>query len=260
MNLRDLFKKKQEPAEEPNDEWLPPSADAVRRRLVILWCNCGRSHFESEHTKGSEIDAETLAKLREWVCGPLRDDASEHEISRHEAELGSYSKQDILNDWWDIDAAAVLQWALGLTDRLPAWDVYGEWDESTDELFDLADPLAWRDGLSLRPLEEIEAQAQSHEARYWRIRHLREIDDHGYAKKLMGRAQKLGQVELTSDGELAFSDGSSVMDAEEDKLSFSTSIVMERLHALNWLCGQDAGWDSITCDTIVSWLWDENWR
>lgn len=260
MNLRNIFKKKQEPVDEVEDEWIPPLADAVRRRLVILWCNCGRSHFEADHAKGLDIDGETLAKLRAWVCGPLRGDATEREILRHETELGGYSRKDEINDWWDVEAGSVLQWALGLIDRLPAWDCYGEWGEGTDELFDLVDPLAWGDGLTLRPLEEMEAQAQSSEVRYWRIRQMGGENDSSYAKKLMARAQKLGQVELTADGELAFSDGSRVIDGDEDKLSFSTSIVMERLQALNWLCGQEADWDSITCDTIVSWLWDENWR
>jgi len=37
------------------------------------------------------------------------------------------------------------------------------------------------------------------------------------------------------------------------------SIQCERLEGLNWLCGQDADWDQITADTIVSWLWDKEW-
>ncbi len=258
LSLKKLFGKGKEPPVPPEQEWFPPTADTVRRRLVILWCNAGRSHFENEHLNKRDVDLEIFEKIKNWLSGPLSSDATSREIDRHKAEIGAYTSQERVNDWWDQEAAVVLQWALGMSENLPAWDTYGEWDERTDELFDLADPLNWQLGRTLRSPDEIESIAQSYEARYWRIRDMNRGDP-AYARKLMGRAHQLGQVELASDGELAFSDGSSVIDGDDDKLSIVTSIVIERLHALNWLCGQDSDWDSITCDTIVSWLWDENW-
>jgi hypothetical protein len=181
-------------------------------------------------------------------------------MTRHDDELGTYTPQEVLDDWWDLEAGVILQWALGVTPDLPGWDCSADWAEAMNELFDFPDPNKWRTDLTLRPHDEIEAMAQSYEARYWRVRMLDSPQNIDYSKKLMRRAASLGQVELTPDGDLAMTDGTAITELDADELSYTTSILRERLHALNWLCGQGGDWDDITCDTIVSWLWDENWK
>jgi hypothetical protein len=71
MNIFNLFRKKKPPMEEEEiPEWNPPSADAARRRLMILWANCGRSYLESERAEGRETEKEPILKLRDWITGP----------------------------------------------------------------------------------------------------------------------------------------------------------------------------------------------
>lgn len=261
MNFLNLFKKKPKPVdEEPDFVEIPPTPDQARRRLMVLWANYGRAYIESSHSDGQSVEDEPLDELRYWVSGPLREDATESERECHADSLGSWNETQRTYAWWDMEAAVVLQWALGMQPEMPPWDMPGDWDETTDDFFEFPEPSSWRQELSLRAPDEIEQMAQSYEARYWRIRDVTKHEELDYAKKLMGRAKTLGQVDLAADGDLAMSDGSSVADVPEDRLQTATDIVMERLQALNWLCGHDPDWDSITCDTMVSWLWDENWK
>lgn len=260
MDLRKLVGKKPDPPEENEEEvWTPPSSDAARRRLMVLWANFGRSYIENDIAEGRGLGDKPFEQLQAWLLGPLRHDATPGEIARHEMALGEWPPRLIMNDYWDCEAAIVLQWALGLEDQLPAWDRTDEWAEATDDFFDFPDPSTWRSELTLRSSDEIEQMARSYEARYWRIRSSERPEQEAYGKKLMARAHQLGQVELAPDGDLAFSDGTSIMDAPAESRQAVTSIVIERLQALNWLCGQEASWDDVTCDTIVSWLWDEHW-
>jgi len=257
MNLRDLFKKK-DPEPEPEPEWTPPSDEAARCRFMILWANCGRSFLESQ-IAGSEDPHESLPELQAWVAGPLAGSATQEELARHAQPAGTWSERDTINDSWDREAAVMLAWALGLLDSPPAWDIAADWVPEADDFFDFPVPKEWRTELSLRDADTIEQMAQSYEATYWRLRAIDGEEDPAYAKKLMGRANQLGQVKLASDGDLALSDGRSLLEADPEELGLMRSIVMERLSALNWLCGQDPDWDEISCDTIVSWLWDEHW-
>lgn len=255
MNLRDLFKKKDP---EPEPEWIPPSDAAARCRFMMLWANCGRSYLESQVAEGGE-PRESLPDLQAWVAGPLAAFATEEELARHAEPAGTWSERDIINDSWDREAAAMLAWALGLLDSPPALDVAADWVPEADEFFDFPDPKTWRTNLKLRDADSLEHMAQSYEAMYWRLRTIEGEGDLDYARKLMGRAHRLGQVDLAPDGDLALSDGRSIVEADDEELGTLTSIAMERLQALNWLCGQDPDWDEISCDTIVSWLWDEHW-
>lgn len=261
MNLRDLFGRKPKPPPEDEAEgWIPPTAAMARRRLMMLWANSGRAFLEEEYGE-DPVEADTpVAELRTWVHTSLREAATSKELTRHSMPLGSWPERFVVDDNWDFEAAVVLQWALGLDEHLPPWDTEGERHGATQEFFDFPDPSSWHPILTLRDPAEVEHMAQSYEARYWRIRSMDREPDHQYGRKLMGRAKLLGQVDLAPDGDLALSDGTSIVNADEDRLSVVTSIVIERLHALNWLAGQDPDWDMIACNTMVEWLWDECWE
>lgn len=259
MNLRKLFGKKEKAPEQRPDPCIPPTAAEARRRLMVLWANEGRSFLEQEYADDPSEGEGRARDLRTWLNTSLHESATAPELARHAMPFGSWPQRFVIDDWWDHEAAVAVQWALGLSDSIPCWDVGGELHEATQEFFEFPEPSAWYPILTLRDPEEIEQMAQSYEARYWRIRVLDQSEDHTYARKLMGRAQKLGQVDLAPDGDLAMSDGTSILDADADHLALTTSIVIRRLHALNWLCGHDPDWDMIACNTIVGWLWDENW-
>ena len=152
----------------------------------------------------------------------------------------------------------MLAWALGLAEP-PPWDQILAWDEFAEEFFEFPDPDAWGQHLRLRSIEQIEEVAKAYEARYWRIRHSMD-DNPEYVFKLLGRAAQLGHVELASDGDLLTTGGESLGAVNLDRFDKISSVVLERLKGLNWLCGQEQDWDSIQEDTIVGWLWDEHWE
>ena len=239
-------------------EQIPPSVERVKLRLMVLWANGGRGYLEGMLATDRAPAEDHIAGLKEWVFRELSSELTEQEAARHRLPVGAWTPKQRVDYSWDMEANATVCWALGLVNEFPKWDE--EVDELEIELFDFPSASTWRSDLSLRPLAEIEEQAKSVEAKYWRIR----TPEPGavaspYCKKLMGRAAKLGQVKLAVDGDLALSDGRSVASASEDELQHLRSIQTERLAGLNWLCGHDPNWDMITADTIVGWLWDTEW-
>jgi hypothetical protein len=261
MNIFNRFRKKKPPIQEEEiPGWNPPTADLARARLMVLWANCVRANVEMELKQGDPENRELGDGIRKWISGPLRKYVTSAELERHRTKLGSWPDHQVTQDWWDIDSAGILAWALGLIDEAPKWDEYFEWPEFRHELREFPDPHKWRNELKLKSADELEKASQSYEVLYWRLRDPAEKADEQYVKKLLGRASSLGQVQLAADGDLAFSDGKSVSKSKRVRVSYATSIVMERLQALNWLCGRDTDWDMVTRDTIVSWLWDENWK
>lgn len=155
-------------------------------------------------------------------------------------------------------------WALGIYDNLAPWWSQAHWDDKLDDLHDLPNSATWRLHLQLRPIVEIDRAAMVVETLYWRLIYQEtERDDGGYARMLLGRAESLGHLVTGSDGDLCVEGGRSIHALSTGELRTLSSICRERLHALSWLCGQEASWDDIACDTIVSWLWSDdegNWK
>jgi hypothetical protein len=241
-----------------DDAWSPPSAERVRKRLMMLWANAGRSYLEVEYQEGPGSAPQTTDQLRAWVLAKLADEATAAERERHARPLGSCSTQELIDNSWDTPAASMLVWGLGVIDRTPEWEVGMDWHEATHEFFDFPDPATWPVGLAPRSPAEMEREAMAYEARYWRIRGgFHDGKKESYVKKLLRRSPILGHTRISADGDFALSDGGSFANLPEERRSEIRSTVMERLHALIWLCGQEESWDDITTDTIVSWLWDE---
>ncbi len=223
---------------------------------MMLWANGGRSHLEAMIAEGNEAH-EDLPRLQAWVTNQLSEFATEGERARHARPAGRWSEVEIINDSWDREAASMVAWAVGLVMKAPAWNESMSWPSESDDFYEFPESATWHGELALRDPEAIEQLAQTYEVIHWR---LRSVDDLGYAKKLLKRASQLGQITLAKDEDLALSDGRSIAEVSQDEMGTLVSIVVERHQALNWLCGQDPDWDEISCDTIVSWLWDEHWK
>lgn len=251
--LKKLFGRGSEP-EPIDEEEIPPSIDRVKRRLMVFWANGFRAYLEDS---GEPDAGETWMTVSSWVLGPVHWEMTERELAMHRLPFGSWSERQIIDASWNREAAVGLEWALGLRDEMPGWNEPVRLCDATEDFYDAPDPLLWRPELSLRHPRQIEFQAASVEAAYWRIRMGNEQTEYGL--KLMGRASRLGQVSLAADGDLALADGRSVASIGEDELSQARSTASERLQGLNWLCGHDPDWDGVAANTIVGWLWDDNW-
>jgi Domain of unknown function (DUF4272) len=244
--------------EDDDDGYNPPSIERIRLRLMVLAANGARSHAES-HFNDSPVEwTEDIAYLEEYVLAQLSDELTEAERNQHQAKAGTWDERMIVADSWDREATAPLLWALGIQ-RRTQWHTDREiWDE----LFDWPDLKTWRPDAKVIPLRDIDDEQRIYETIYWRIRSRENPtkQDLEYSRKLMGRAAKLNYVTLAHDGDLANLDGVSISNWDSDSHHHAISIVMERLHALNWLIGQEPDWDMITRDTVVNWLWDEHWK
>jgi hypothetical protein len=225
---------------------------------MVLWANSGRAFLEDEYRDEPESGEEFVEPLRRWVLSKLGGEATEAEQARHALPLGDWITQEVVDDSWDREGGHMLAWALGLT-APPPWDEMLAWGEFAEEFFGFPEPDAWGNDLRLRSIEEIEELAKGYETRYWRIRCSMD-DNPEYVFKLLGRAAQLGHVELASDGDLLTTGGESLGAVDLGRFEKISSVVLERLKGLNWLCGQEAGWDDIRENTIVGWLWDEHWE
>lgn len=252
---RDWFKKEQ-PERELEDEdvvWTPPDDQTVRYRLMILWANYVRSYVE-EDKDPAKVDLAIGAS--KWVLEKLWGYATARELEAHAIPFGGWSNQQVIDYSWSQQGGIIVAWALGLEDGLPGWDEATGFGQSVWELESLPDPANWRTDLRVRPVAQIEAMAVLYETCYWRLRC--QLNDYVY--KLVGRAHRLGTIQLAADGDLATTGGRSVAEFDADEHSHATSLLSERLEACNWLVGQDEDWDSVAANTIVGWLWDDNWR
>lgn len=227
---------------------------------MMLWANAGRSYLEEEYVATPSEGQDKADALCGWVLSALDDEATVGEKALHQKLLGTWTEREIIDNSWDTQAAPPLYWAFGLLPQVPAWDAALHWDKRTDDFYEFPNPELWRPQLTLRRPDEVEEVAKAHETCYWRIRSQDSWpESQAYVKKLLRRASRLGHVVLGSDGDLKVSDGRSLSELNESEFQIVGSVVVERLSALNWLCGQEESWDDITADTIVSWLWDENW-
>ena len=225
---------------------------------MVLWANGCRSYLEGCFGADPAESSHSITRLEAWVERELAAELTSAEAKRHRLGPGTWTKKQTVEDSWDCEAAASLSWAVGLRRRYPSWD-----KQSTNLGYDCMDAPAakdWHSEIALRRKSQIDHQAMSVEARYWRIRS-REPGEpaDAYRKKLMWRAAELGQVKLAPDGDLALTDGTSVAKLSEFELGALGSILSERLTGLNWLCGRDEDWDMVTADTAVTWLWDQAW-
>src|SRR5579871_2078182 len=192
----------------------PPSVERVKKRLMILWGSSFRAEAERHFTNEAEGVTEAVFELREWLFGELDDEVTQRERDAHMLPAGAWSNKQIIDASWMIEAAVPLGWALGLIRDFPKWD--RERTTAGCRFIDFPQPSTWKPELTLRAPRTIELQAMSVEAHYWRIRVFdRSEEAVAYAKKLMGRAARLGQVKLAADGDLALSDGRSIAELAE---------------------------------------------
>jgi hypothetical protein len=240
----------------PDQEF--PGVDRVKIRLMCLWANMMRAAAEDQFADDEQIWTERIQSLQNWTTNQLAPEQTEAEKIRHAKAPGTWTEREMIQDQWDREASVGLVWALRLIPTFPyLLEPLLDFDF---DFFDFPEAKSWRPDLNLRPWQELEEQAKSVEACYWRIR-TPDADSNAtkYGQKLMQRAAQLGQVRLAKDGDLATHDGKSILKLNEDELSLYRSTLMERLEGLNWLTGQEQDWDDVTSDTVVSWLWDEHW-
>lgn len=263
MKWRDLFWKKSKtppPPPEEDDNFVldPPSVDRVKARLMVQCASWLRSGWEI----GVSEELPTPLQLCAWVTR-LSPEATDQEIDLHALPIGEWPERAVRDASWAQQSGGMLEWALYLREDLPAWDQRFDWTDVVVQDFQtFPTPDSWQPFLTLRSHDEIEREAMVMETCSWRMRTGQILggNEKAYAHKLLGRSAQLGHVPLAPDGDLLCSDGRSLADQSPEEFDLVRSIAREKLQALNWLTGQDEEYHSVTCDTIVGWLWAGAWE
>lgn len=232
-----------------------PSPERAKARLMVQCAHWLRSGWEVGQGERLPDPKDLLA----WVSR-LAPEADASEIANHALPVGEWPDQLTMNGTWAKLSGTTIEWALGLKDDFGEWDEPEWWSDAVhDDFPGFPDPAQWRHDLRLRSWEELERQAMIMETCLWRLRQGPQPDPDAaeYVKKLLARSAAIGHVRLAPDGDLRCSDGRSLADQSDEEAQEILSIVTERLHALNWLTGQEEHYGDITCNTIVGWLWDE---
>jgi hypothetical protein len=176
---------------------------------------------------------------------------------------GELTRQEMLDGWWRREALTVLEWSLRIIEPMPAADTQIPMEDVLESAWLLKDTSSFRKAAALRSTEEISSQRDTAEFWLWRVRtttlmsystedlvkhrtskdKLRTIADHAAAT-----AEANGLFKCINGDFPAF--GKAFRELNDKELRLITSISMERLHGLNWLCVIDGlDWDDVETNT-----------
>ncbi len=259
----------------------PPNSEEAFARLKVLhrvvvygMTNPPREIVDKVLQGGSEaerrdFDAKFKGFSDEAVADLRKAGAWEAVSPKERAFIESYgsgiSDQALTDAVWRKESLAMLLWALSLTREWPAMDQ----EYSQDDLKKLGQIAAELKGSpQLRPHEEIAAKRNLAELWHWRVR-TRELIDRGEVFPQTPETRKAGinsyddvvrfsaraglekgNLPRIIDDDFVFA-GKAFRELSEEEFSAARSIIMERHHALNWLCGHAPGnrWDETPTDT-----------
>lgn len=183
------------PLLEPLDELSPRDANAVARRIMVLSYVCGI---------GFDFDVSELEESLADVG--LADDASQEErklLSRRD-----HSSPERVDASWLIECIQALAWCLRIADLDPVEPCDADIFHHFPKIFE--DPSKFIGGATIRPIDEIYAQADLHYRLHWAARN----------------ARLTGSESSLHEGRIG-----------------------ERRRALDWVIGVEENWDEISGDT-----------
>jgi hypothetical protein len=231
----------------------------VGERMLILAALIRIALVESEDE--DEIDpAEAAAELndlrdalrvRPWATG-----LTEEELSFVQRAGGRLSETDVLEMMWRMEALSALSWAVGDVDLLPP-----PWRPSSPEQLTARIPAPWEEvdqyigGLTLREEDEIAAERERNELWAWRgaihddLNSLRGKDRVELEEALDETVEEAVEAQLidSANGDFAVN-GRPYPQADPETRALIAEVSLQRLHALNWLCGFGDSWDDVPLD------------
>ncbi|MGV3662845.1 MAG: DUF4272 domain-containing protein [Prosthecobacter sp.] len=225
---------KSEDDEAPPQTSEPPAEARVVSRLILMGALVNRGIMEP-HLELEFQRQEMVADLRSteaWREGePL-------EIAELELPVGALAEKSAWRLPWQAEGAAVLAWALGLTE-LPPYDQQVD----VDELFGVIGRL--EDGTckpELRPLDELDALSFQMLAIHWRLRQFqvepKAMDLVDYAPRAWCGPMDLSLARLA--GQDLEVQGVPLSEATEETWKTAAGIMEERRMAIHWLLGHAA--------------------
>lgn len=253
----------------------PPDAATVARRahlLALQLRHLGVAATELAAARAPDWPGEQRSAhearsraLRVDVAATLASDADTAEATAEELAFlrkrpGKVTGADAMDVSWRAESLAVLLWALGRMDTLPAFDAQVD----PEALLALVNRHAGADASpTLRPHAELQRLQSRASLWHWRSR-TRSLEEDGtplpeglpvnsyeeIVRLTTEAAQQEGTLDAVRDGDFE-AIGKSFRRLTGDEWASVQSIVMERHRALNWLCGYAPGnrWDAVPTHT-----------
>ncbi|MCC6359891.1 MAG: DUF4272 domain-containing protein [Phycisphaerales bacterium] len=174
---------------------------------------------------------------------------------------GSWPRQTFINAHWRFEALAVLLWAIGRIDVMPAFDATVNTVEIPNMVPLLGDLEAVHGFVrksELRESDALDEMREIAESWHWRARtHARATGMYPtdsdpnelleYARESASHAGESGQFTPIDGDYPAF--GKPYQRVTKEEWQLLISIAQERHYASNWLCGDSADWDNVSLDT-----------
>lgn len=259
-----------------------PNSKEVYKRLMILkyvishsyrnipfeiinemsenWSDSDKEKLENELKKNM---LDTVSSIKEFG---LWNDVTESE----KKFLSSYGNNSNLishmNSNWRMESAVILMWALKIENKYP--DINKQTDTEILKKIEIKKLGLFFNDLSLISSKEINHKRDIMEVWHWRVNTRRLIEDNynfvpdekmkkagincldDIVKQAAKSAYMNHDINEIIDDDFVFK-GQPFRDLSEDDFHEATSIIIERHHALNWLCGYapNNNWDETPTNT-----------
>ncbi len=261
---------------------MKPSAKSVYQRLMVLKyviihanSNIPKDSLEEIMSNFSQNEKEECKKeiaiFKDATISYMKKNDLWNYTTQNERDFLSSTgtKMDVfeqINASWQIEAAVVLMWALNIIDKFP--DVNEQANSEVLKLVEIRKLSFFSNDLSLRPYKEIKRMRDIIQTWHWRVNTRRLIESNfdfqpDESMKKFGinnlddivrmtakDAYSSGNISEIKDEDFVIK-GQPFRDLNDEDFSEATSIIMERHHALNWLCGlaPKNNWNDTPVDT-----------
>lgn len=237
----------------PNEnDPLPPTAERVTRRALVLAAVCGRALLEQEDKDDPQVE-ETRKRILAWIMElGLQEECEPDEIKLLQHPLGTPPQRDVINATWRLEGLGVLAWALNRY-ALPPYDQTVDPGKLLPSvaILNVEQARALLAEPALRPASDLAAYGTAILGLHWRLRdftirpeamNFAEFAENAWFGKL-----PLDNIRL-ADGDLALQEYA-ISKAPRELFSACMSAAQERHKAINWLHGYDETYSEVDTST-----------
>ena len=242
-----------------------PSPRVAAVRMICLTSLTVRGMLERAIARAAPAGNQDAHARIDGLLDWLRKQRLWSRLSIHERQAmakpsGTWDGRERTNASWRVEAAGVVAWSLGLLGKIPAYDT----EFSASSVWTAAPSIGVAtDGFIrtavFRPEAEIRDAREMAEFWMWRAQTTRSQADaehtgrtspEQYREYVRSAAEKgVANSWFIAINEDFPAFGKSYAELSPEEYRRASSIALERLWGLNWLCGPGRNWDHVSLDT-----------